>query len=59
MALDRPILRRRGLIAFVVIVVIALVDWLISAMWPKHEFDLTLRTPSVAAGMWSRGRPSG
>ena len=51
MSVDRSILRRRGIIAAVVIIVIALVIWIAQAMWPKDEFNLTLRTPFVAAGI--------
>lgn len=51
MSLERSVLRRRGLIAVAVIVVILLVGWLIKALWPKDEFSFTLRSPAVAAGI--------
>jgi ABC-type transporter Mla subunit MlaD len=51
MSIDRSVLRRRGLIAAAVILVIALVVWLAQVLWPKDEFSFTLRTPSVAAGI--------
>ncbi|ADG77875.1 Mammalian cell entry related domain protein OS=Tsukamurella paurometabola (strain ATCC 8368 / DSM / CCUG 35730 / CIP 100753 / JCM 10117 / KCTC 9821 / NBRC 16120 / NCIMB 702349 / NCTC 13040) OX=521096 GN=Tpau_1244 PE=4 SV=1 [Tsukamurella paurometabola] len=51
MSIDRPVLRRRGLIAAAVILVIALIVWIAQAVWPKDEFSFTLRTPTVAAGI--------
>ncbi|RDH13691.1 MlaD family protein [Tsukamurella pulmonis] len=51
MSVERSVLRRRGLIAVAVIIVIVLVGWLIKALWPKDEFSFTLRSPSVAAGV--------
>ncbi|CAM3909266.1 MULTISPECIES: MlaD family protein [Tsukamurella] len=51
MSIDRSVLRRRGLIAAAVILVIALIVWIAQALWPKDEFSFTLRTPSVAAGI--------
>ncbi|SDQ71481.1 phospholipid/cholesterol/gamma-HCH transport system substrate-binding protein [Tsukamurella pulmonis] len=51
MSVERSVLRRRGLIAVAVIIVIVLVGWLIKALWPKDEFSFTLRSPAVAAGV--------
>ena len=51
MSIERSVLRRRGLIAVAVILVIVLVGWLIKALWPKDEFSFTLRSPAVAAGI--------
>ncbi|WP_081585861.1 MlaD family protein [Tsukamurella sp. 1534] len=51
MSIDRSVLRRRGIIALAVILIIGFVIWLAQALWPKDEFTFTLRTPSVAAGI--------
>lgn len=51
MALERSVLRRRGLIAAAVIVVVVLLIFLVRALLPKDDFELTLRSPTVAAGI--------
>jgi ABC-type transporter Mla subunit MlaD len=51
MSIERNVLRRRGLITAAVIIVILLLIFMIRALWPKDEFDVTLRSPSVAAGV--------
>ncbi|MDF0530307.1 MlaD family protein [Tsukamurella sp. 8F] len=51
MSIDKSVLRRRGIIFVVVVAVILLVIYLVQHFWPKNDFDLTLRTPNVAAGI--------